>query len=149
MSSTHASIRPRYRCPSTRSTRSRPCTRAHKWALGPCVHTIFVSAGQSTALFSLLSSCFKMASDRAKWSNYVHSHISGTQSVNTTPFCASTQALVPNHQVWISPLVILTEDTLLWDLKERYGPLDGEDVSVDGLDILVLINSLILINSFN
>ena len=33
--------------------------------------------------------------------------------VNTTPFCASTQALVPNHQVWISPLVILTEDTLL------------------------------------
>ena len=68
--------------------------------------------------------------------------------VNTTPFCASTQALVPNHQVWISPLVILTEDTLLWDLKERYGPLDGEDVSVDGLDILVLINSLILINSF-
>ena len=39
--------------------------------------------------------------------------ISGTESVNTTPFCASTQALVPNHQVWISPLVILTEDTLL------------------------------------
>ena len=49
-----------------------------------------------------------------------------------------------------SPLVILTEDTLLWDLKEGYGSLDGEDVSsVDGLDILVLINSLILINSFN
>ena len=24
--------------------------------------------------------------------NYVHSHISGTQSVKTTPFCAGTQA---------------------------------------------------------
>ena len=59
--------------------------------------TIFVSSGQSTALFLLLSSCFKMVSNRVKWSNYVHSHISGTQSVNTTPFCACTQALVPGH----------------------------------------------------
>ena len=50
-------------------------------------------------LFSLLSSCFKMASDRAKWSNYVDSLISGTQSVNTTPFCAGTQ-----HQVWTQSL---------------------------------------------
>ena len=41
-----------------------------------------------------------MASDRAKWSNYVHSHMSGTQSVNTAPFCAGTQVLVPEHQVW-------------------------------------------------
>ena len=56
-----------------------------------CVHSF---------LFSLLSSCFKMASDRAKWSNYVDSLISGTQSVNTTPFCAGTQ-----YQVWThSPL---------------------------------------------
>ena len=31
--------------------------------------------GQSTALFSLLCSCSKMASDRAKWSSYVHSFI--------------------------------------------------------------------------
>ena len=40
-----------------------------------------------------------MASDGAKWSSYVHSHISDTQSVNTAPFCAGTQALVPEHQV--------------------------------------------------
>ena len=39
-------------------------------------------------------SCFKIASDRAKWSNYVHSHISGTQGVNTITFCASTEVLV-------------------------------------------------------
>ena len=77
--------------------------QVQKWALGPCVHAIFVSSVQSTALFLLLSSYFKVASDRAKWSNYVHSHISGTQSVNTTPFCAVTQALVPKHQVWTAP----------------------------------------------
>ena len=35
--------------------------------------------------------------------NYVHSHILGTQSVNTTPFCAVTQELVPKHQVWTAP----------------------------------------------
>ena len=67
------------------------------------MHTIFVSSWQSTALFSLLSACFKMESDRAKYSNYVHSHISGTQRVNTAPFCADTQALVPEHQVWTAP----------------------------------------------
>ena len=91
----HARIRARCRCPNTRS---RPCTRTQKWELGSCVYTIFVSSGQTTALFYLLSSCFKMASDRAKWSNYVHSHISGTQSVNTTPFCAGTQTLVSENQ---------------------------------------------------
>ena len=98
-SSTHTRIRARCRCPRTRS---RPCTRAQKRAPGPCEHTIFVSSGQSTALFSLLGSCFKMASDWAKWSSYVHSLISDTQSVNTAPFCAGTQALVPEHQVWPS-----------------------------------------------
>ena len=39
-----------------------------------------------------------MASDGAKGSNYAHSFVSGTSSrcePNTTPFCASTQALVP------------------------------------------------------
>ena len=66
------------------------CTRAQKWAPGSSVHTILESCGQSTALFSLISSCFKMESDRAKWTNYVHSHISGTQSVNTTPLCAGS-----------------------------------------------------------
>ena len=40
---------------------------AHKWASGPSVHKIFVSSGQSTALLSLLSACFKMVSDRANW----------------------------------------------------------------------------------
>ena len=28
------------------------------------------------------------------------SHITLTQSMNTTLFCASTQAMVPKHQVW-------------------------------------------------
>ena len=72
-SSTHARIRAWCRCPRTRS---RPCSRAEKWELGPCLHTISVSSGQSTALFLLLSSCFKMESDKAKWSNYVYRHIS-------------------------------------------------------------------------
>ena len=40
-----------------------------------------------------------MVSDRAKSIFYVHSYISGTQGVNTKPFCASTQALFPGHQV--------------------------------------------------
>ena len=64
-----------------------------------CTQYYFVSSGQSTALFLLLSSCFKMASNRAKWSHYVHCHISGTQTVNTTLFCAGNQALVPGHRV--------------------------------------------------
>ena len=72
-SSTHARIRAWCRGPSTRS---RPCSWAQKWELGPCLYTIFVSSGQSTALFLLLSSCFKMESDRAKSSNYVYRHIS-------------------------------------------------------------------------
>ena len=97
---THTRIQARCQCPSIRS---RPCTQAQKWALGPCVHTIFVSSLQSIPLFSLLSSYFKVASDRVKWSNYVHSHISATQSVNTTPFWAVTQALVLKHQVWTVP----------------------------------------------
>ena len=50
---------------------------------------------QSTALYSLLSSRFKMASDVVNWSNYVRSRISDTQVAKTTPFCAGTQALVP------------------------------------------------------
>ena len=72
-SSPHARIRAWCRCPRTRS---RPCSRAQKWELGPCLHTISVSSGQSTALFLLLNSCFKMESDKAKWSNYVYRHTS-------------------------------------------------------------------------
>ena len=101
-SSTPARIRARCRCPSTRS---RPCSWAQKWELGPCLHTIFVSSGQSTALLLLLSSCFKMESNGAKWSNYVHSHISGTLSGSTAPFRAGTQALVPKHLVRTAPKV--------------------------------------------
>ena len=79
--------------------RARPCTRPNVGVGSLCPHN-FCKFWQSTTLFSLLSSCFKMACDRAKWSNYVHSHISDTQGVNTTPFCACTQTLVPGHQVW-------------------------------------------------
>ena len=46
-----------------------------------------------------------MASDREKWSNYVHSCISGAQGVNATPFCDGTQALVSEHQVWTVPTI--------------------------------------------
>ena len=50
---------------------ARPCTQAQTWAPGSCAHNlIFVSSGQSIALFWELSSCFKIASDGAKWSNY-------------------------------------------------------------------------------
>ena len=44
-----------------------------------------------------------MESDRTKWSNYVHSHMLGTQGVNTMPFCAGTEALAPGLQVWTAP----------------------------------------------
>ena len=67
---------------------------AHNFCKFLAVHCFVLAA---------ISLCFKVASDRAKWNNYVHSHISGTQSVNTTPFCASTQALVYDHQVWTAP----------------------------------------------
>ena len=58
-----------------------------------CTHRfVFSGAVWSAALYSMLSLRFEMASDRAKWSNYV----SGTQGVNTPPFFASTKALIPN-----------------------------------------------------
>ena len=31
---------------------------------------------------------------------------------------------------------------LRWDFKERYGSLDGLDVSIDGVDILLFLSSL-------
>ena len=61
--------------------------------------TSLLVLGMPTALYSLLSSCFKMASDKAKWSNYIQSHIWGTKSVNTKPFCAGIQAPIPEYQV--------------------------------------------------
>lgn len=65
--------------------------------------TFLLVLGISTAFYSLLSSCFKVASDKAKWSNYIQSQISGTKSVNTKPFCAGIQALIAEYQVWTSP----------------------------------------------
>ena len=58
-----------------------------KQSQGPCVHNVF-GLWQSTALYSLLSSCFKMESDRVKWSNYVYSYVYRVlaEGVNTTPF---------------------------------------------------------------
>ena len=58
-----------------------------KQSQGPSVRIVFV-LGQSTALYSLLSSCFKMESDRGKLSNYVHGYLSRVhaQCANTTPF---------------------------------------------------------------
>ena len=56
------------------------------------------------------------ASDGAKWSNYVHSYISDTQGVNTTPFCAGAQALVPEHQLWT--VTYSTAEILVWELEE-------------------------------
>ena len=48
---------------------------------------------------------FKMASKRAKWSNYLYIYIACNQGVNTTPFCDGNQAPVLEHQVWRVPLV--------------------------------------------
>ena len=71
------------------STRYRPCTQAQKWTLGPCVQTVsnLLVLWQSTSLFSELSSCLKTAAVRAKWSNYVHSHILGTQREHSIILC--------------------------------------------------------------
>ena len=72
----------------------------HESGLRVPVCTLFLLVlRQSTALYSLLSSCFKIASDGEKWSNYVHNHISDTQGVKTTPFCAGTLVLVLVPQV--------------------------------------------------
>ena len=74
------------------STRSRPCTRAQKWAPSPChwVHTIIIRSGRSTALFSVLSSCFKMAFDRAKWSSNAHSSLRSKHFQSS--YCAKVTA---------------------------------------------------------
>ena len=76
--------------------RDRDLVLEHKSRHRPYVHNVFVSSGavHSFVLYSLLSSCFKMASEKAKWSDYPHSYISGTQGVNTTPCCVvNTPAL--------------------------------------------------------
>ena len=56
-------------------------TRTQKWVPGTslchCVHEIFFSSGGSgsTALCTMLSSWFRMVSERSKWSNNVHIHL--------------------------------------------------------------------------
>ena len=102
---THVRIRARCRCPSTRS---RPCAPARKWTPGPCVQQ-FLKAPGSPLL------CSRCSAHVSKWcltgrngiTMYTVSHISGTQSVNTTPFCAGVQSLVLGDQVWTAPSSII------------------------------------------
>ena len=69
-----------------------------------CVHRDVTSEAVQCFVLAF-SSCFKMASDKARWSNYVHSHTKyGFKGVKTTPFSAGTQAVVPQHQVWTAPM---------------------------------------------
>ena len=67
-----------------------------------------------------------------KWKN---SHISSTQSVNTTPFCAHTQALVPGHPV-DSPIefMLSSEPHPCYNL----GTGDGLCLLEEGRDWLIL-----------
>ena len=60
------------------------------------MHTVFVTF-KAIHRFVLAA---KLTSQKWRPSgiNYVHSYISGTQSVNTTPFCTCTQTLVPGHK---------------------------------------------------
>ena len=57
---------PFFQVPKLEFRQGRPCTQAQKWALGPCVHIVFVSSGAVHCFIITLSSCFKMASDRTK-----------------------------------------------------------------------------------
>ena len=62
----------------------------------PVSSLFLIVVKHSTALLAhnfLLYLRYKMVSDGVNWSKYVHTHISGIQSVNTTPFCASPQVL--------------------------------------------------------
>lgn len=75
-----------------------------------CAHRFcYLILRTSSALYSLLRSCIKMASDKAKCSTYVQSHINGSQGVNATPFeplarhwFPGTKRKSPNfsHLVW-------------------------------------------------
>lgn len=75
-----------------------------------CAHRFcYLILRTSSALYSLLRSCIKMASDKAKCSIYVQSHIYGSEGVNATPFeplarhwFPGTKRNSPNfsHLVW-------------------------------------------------
>ena len=74
----------RCRCPSTRSS---PYLGTKVGIRSLCAHRFcYLILRTSSALYSLLRSCIKMASDKAKCSIYVQSHIYGSQGVNATPF---------------------------------------------------------------
>lgn len=69
----------------------------------PVCTPVLLVLGQSTTLSSLLSSCFKIAFDRVKWSNYIWTHSTYRVVKMWTQHhsvCASTQALVFGYQVW-------------------------------------------------
>lgn len=69
------------------------------------MYTAMLILRQSNGFVLAFSSCFKMASDKARWSNYVHSHTKyGFKGMKTTQFSAGTQAVVPGHQVWTAPM---------------------------------------------
>ena len=94
------------------------------------MHNVFVSPGavHSFVLYSLLSSCFKMASEKAKWSDYPHSYISGTQGVNTTPCCVvNTPALHGSREpsADTAPKIELTISNLLALLPLLYHGFSG------------------------
>ena len=101
--STRARIRARCRCPSTRS---RPCTRALKWAPGPRVHVFFVGSEefylQSTSSHThnslLRSFCKNGVCCRSKVDERQPGYPEcGQSSKDKAPFCARAWALVPWH----------------------------------------------------
>lgn len=66
--------------------------------------TFLLVLGLCTALYSLPKLMFQNGVLQGKMEQlYIQSHISGTKSVNTKPFCAGIQALIPEYQVWKSP----------------------------------------------
>ena len=85
---------------NTQSTRSTTCTRAQKWTPGPCVHTVVTTSVTVYRFVIVAKLMFLMASDREKWSNYVHSCISGTHWLDAaTPLQAWTKPMIP-RQCW-------------------------------------------------
>ena len=72
--------------------------------LVPAFTPFLLVMGQPIGLYSPLSLCFKMASDRTKWSNYVHiENIGYSRCEHNTINFAGAQALVPGLQVWVAP----------------------------------------------
>ena len=65
-----------------------------------------------------------MACGGAKWSKHVHSNISGTQGVNTTSFCAGTQAMVLGYQVWTATFMSSPKNRLLTTMEDK-NPWNG------------------------